>query len=540
LAAAFPKVGIAGFAWAAPGIILGAAVGTDGRQAFRLGYLGGLTYFLVALYWLLNIPVFKLLPLSAWLALSAFLSVYTGGWVWLCWRVCPGGGAAEGWEARSERLLGASWGQRAVWTLSCAALWVAWEMIQARLFTGFPWNALGASQYRMLPLIQVASWTGVYGVSFLAVWFSVAGLAAVVYVMRRSHQTRRWFGELLLPLLTVIAVLYGGLRQVLQPPASENGPSLKLALVQPSIPQRWIWTPEDKARRFEQLLELSERALTNRPQVLVWPEAATPGFIRWETNLYQTISNFVQRHQVWLVLGGDDLSPRQDDPGAIDVYNSSFLLNPRGEIQASYRKRRLVIFGEYLPLHRWFPFLERWTGMGSFTEGREPVPFRIPEWNVKTSVLICFEDNFPHHTREYVDPDTDFLLNLTNNGWFGESAAQWQHAASAIFRAVENRVPLVRCANNGLTCQVGADGRLAQVYFPGTTDIYGVGVKVVEVPLLAGHLRAPTFYRRFGDVFGWGCVGWGALVAGENLWRTARQRRQRTSGDVAPTRRDSP
>src|SRR6185436_8031845 len=114
-------------------------------------------------------------------------------------------------------------------------------------------------------------------------------------------------------------------------------------------------------------------------------------------------------------------------------------------------------------------------------------------------------------TREYVQEDTDFLLNLTNNGWFGESAAQWQHAASAIFRAVENRVPLVRCANNGLTCAVDAQGRLSHEFFPNSTDIYGVGVKIVEVPLLKGEKRAPTFYRRFGDVFGWGCVLWSAM-----------------------------
>jgi apolipoprotein N-acyltransferase len=108
------------------------------------------------------------------------------------------------------------------------------------------------------------------------------------------------------------------------------------------------------------------------------------------------------------------------------------------------------------------------------------------------------------------------LLNLTNNGWFGESAAQWQHAANAVFRAVENGLPLVRCANNGLTCWVDPQGRLHEVFFPGTRDIYGVGTKVVRVPLLAGRERASTFYWRHGDWFGWGCVwlsfGGGALT----------------------------
>ena len=124
---------------------------------------------------------------------------------------------------------------------------------------------------------------------------------------------------------------------------------------------------------------------------------------------------------------------------------------------ARYIKRKLVIFGEYVPLADWLPFLKYLTPIqGGFTPGRRPVSFPLPGLRAKTSVLICFEDIFPHLVREHVDDDTDFLVNLTNNGWFGESAAQWQHAANAVFRAVENGLPLVRCANNGLTCWVDA------------------------------------------------------------------------------------
>jgi apolipoprotein N-acyltransferase len=142
------------------------------------------------------------------------------------------------------------------------------------------------------------------------------------------------------------------------------------------------------------------------------------------------------------------------------------------------------------------------------------VSFRLGERGAKTSVLICFEDTFPHFVREYVEDDTDFLLNLTNNGWFGESAAQWQHAANAVFRAVENGLPLVRCANNGLTCVVDGQGRMQEVFFPGTRDIYGPGFKVAQVPLRTGAARRTTMYRRYGDWFGWSCVALGALATG--------------------------
>src|SRR5213075_2073295 len=146
-----------------------------------------------------------------------------------------------------------------------------------------------------------------------------------------------------------------------------------------------------------------------------------------------------------------------------------------------------------------------------FAPGDGPIPFQLTNLNVKISVLICSEDVFPHLVRDYVEPDTDFLVNLTNNGWFGESAAQWQHAASAVFRAVENNIPLVRCANNGLTCWVDRRGRMHDVYFPGTKDIYKAGYKIVDIPVGGEGTYVPTFYRRYGDAFGWFCVVAAAL-----------------------------
>jgi apolipoprotein N-acyltransferase len=161
-----------------------------------------------------------------------------------------------------------------------------------------------------------------------------------------------------------------------------------------------------------------------------------------------------------------------------------------------------------MPGARWLPFLARLrqTGAGSIS-GKGPVPFRIDSPRAQLSTLICFEDMFPHLAREYVDEDTDFLLNLTNDGWFGESAAQWQHAAGALFRAVENGRPLVRCANNGLTCWIDARGRMHEVYFRGSSDIYKAGYKIARVPLRpSGKEWKRTIYNRFGDWFGWGCV----------------------------------
>ncbi len=204
----------------------------------------------------------------------------------------------------------------------------------------------------------------------------------------------------------------------------------------------------------------------------------------------------------------------------MDYFNSSFLISPEGRLVGTYRKQNLVILGEYVP--RWLPFLKYFTPIeGGFTPGNTAVTFELTNLEVKTSVLICFEDVFPHVARQAAREDTDFLVNLTNNGWFGEGAAQWQHAASALFRAIENDLPLLRCSNNGLTCWVDARGRVRQLFQDNEGSVYGAGVMTADIPLLAlGGKRRPTFYHRHGDGFGWGCVGVAALTL---AWRLARR-----------------
>ena len=156
-----------------------------------------------------------------------------------------------------------------------------------------------------------------------------------------------------------------------------------------------------------------------------------------------------------------------------------------------------------MPAARWLPFLKRMreTGAG-FAEGVREIPFHLQSPRANISTLICYEDLFPHLARESVDKDTDILLNLTNDGWFGESAAQWQHAISALFRAVENGIPLVRCTNNGLTCWIDPQGRIHDVYFRGSTNIYQPGFKIAEIPLHSQKRWGRTIYNRCGDFFG--------------------------------------
>ncbi|HWP84022.1 MAG TPA: apolipoprotein N-acyltransferase [Terriglobia bacterium] len=525
-ALAYPTFNVAGLAWLAPALMLGAAFGASPGTAFRLGYVTGLTQSLVTLHWLLFIPV-KFAPVLGWLALSAYCALYPAAWLWFCRRICPGVPPREfrsggDLERAIESFMAAGWWRRSGWALACAVAWVAGEMVLARLFTGFPWAPLGVTQHRMLPVIQFASVTGVYGVSFMMVWLSAALFCAGVSVLPRSPARRPLMLEVFVPMLALLGLVTSGLRPLLRP--ALPGETVKLALIQPSIPQTMIWDPAESTRRFQALLQLSEHAATNRPDVLIWPEAAVPSLLRWDTNIYQPVIELARRRRVWLIMGADDAERSVQEPSRIDYFNSSFLVTPRGEVAATYRKRRLVIFGEYVPLRRWLPFLKYLTPIeGGFTPGTGVVPFALPELGLNVSVLICFEDVFPHLVRHYVNPDTDFLLNLTNNGWFGESAAHWQHAAAAVFRAVENGVPLVRCANNGISCWIDAQGRMNDVFFPGSANVYQPGIKVVTVPTRSDGLRGKTLYRRYGDWFGWMCVVLTAALAGGRVLHRERR-----------------
>ena len=526
LAASFPKMNVAGFAWAAPALILLAAFGKSAKQVFLIGYVAGVTHYFVSLYWLLLIPVpwtWKWAPMLGWLALAAFLALGIATWTWLGWKLYPGAvasggpGQDDGLTAPADRFLAVSWTNRTVWCLGCAALWVSIEMIVARVFGGFPWNLLGASQYRMTPLIQIASFTAVYGVSFLLVWSSLALLSAGIAIVRKPAMRSAWIGEIILP-MAVVGFTYGaGYHRTMKPDAGH--PELTVALIQPSIPQTLIWDEAGDEQRFQELLRLSEEAAAGHPNLVVWPEAAVPKMVRYYEDISNSIAQFALNHHIWMIIGSDDAEPRPHAAAANenDYFNSSFLVSPQGQLVQRYVKQKLVMFGEYVP--RWLPFSKYLTPIeGGFTPGNGPVPFHLQNLKVNVSVLICFEDVFPQLARKYVFDDTDFLVNLTNDGWFDEGPAQWQHAASAVFRAVENAVPLVHCSNNGLTCWVDSRGVMRDIFVSQKSGIYGRGYLTVRIPtLFPGENRAPTFYREHGDWFGWGCVLFTILRIG-NAW----------------------
>jgi apolipoprotein N-acyltransferase len=533
LSAAFPKIGVAGFAWIVPGLLLAIAQGKSRGDAFRIGYVAGLAYFLSSLYWLLLIPAKWWFLFLGWGSLAVFLALYPAVWVWLM-----AGRIGEG-----------DWARRTRWSLAGAAAWVALEMVRARLFGGFPWDLLGVSQYQMVPLIQIASVTGVYGVSFLVAWFSLSLFSAARAIFGNPNRRFVWQAEMILPLLAVMGLFIFGYVRVGQ--GNSPGTTLRVLLVQPGIPQTLIWNPGADEERFRQLLQMTQTALaenknqepaaqviqivdpakpdgepggnretrsSRKTDLLIWPESAVPKMLRYDEATYRAVTELAQSNQVWLITSSDDAEPARNgstNPDDADYFNSAFLITPAARLADVYHKRKLVIFGEYIPLVHWLPFIKYLTPIpGSFTPGDQPVTFGLGDLHVNAAPLICFEDAFPGTARASAKDDVDFLVNLTNDGWFGDSAAQWQHMATAAFRAVENHLPLIRCANNGVTCWIDASGRVRDIFRDRSGSVYGVGTMTVDIPVTqSGAGRSPTFYHRHGDWFGWVCVVVAALVS---------------------------
>jgi apolipoprotein N-acyltransferase len=244
--------------------------------------------------------------------------------------------------------------------------------------------------------------------------------------------------------------------------------------------------------------ELTVAAAAAHPDLVVWPETATPFFFQQPGPLRQGVLDLAEEQHVYLLFGSP--AARQAPDGTVEEMNRAYLVSPQGRELAVYDKMQLVPFGEYVPFRRALFFVDKIVqAIGTIVPGLTPTVFRLPaaRSDVRFGVLICYEDVFPALTRRFVDGGGQFLVNITNDAWYGWTAAPHQHLAQATFRAVENRVPLVRAANTGISAVIAADGRVRW-----RSPLFETDWHVEEI---AWHdLR--TFYARFGDVFAWACA----------------------------------
>jgi apolipoprotein N-acyltransferase len=495
----FPWYDIAWLAWVAFVPLLVATRAVRPRTAFLWGWLSGCIGYLGILRWIPHTMInYGGVPIPASYGILVLLVAYVGAYV---------GIFAAGWSWGVQR-----WPRGVL--LLVPALWVALEWVRAQALSGFPWASLGYSQYLQRSFIQIAEFTSVYGVSFCL----MLGNLVVVQLLQGIKQ-RLWYRiglPCLLAILGIIAVWGWGWWYLQQSVMAEGNSAagVEVALIQGNIDQSQKWDADAQEAIVSIYHRLTREAAADPlVDLIVWPEAATPFFF--------TSDRYFQARQLRLVqevgrplLFGSPTHVRAD--GENHMYNSAFLVGRDSTVQGRYDKIHLVPFGEYIPLRHLLFFLDKLVyGIGDFRHGTDYTVMAIPQG--RFGVLICFEIIFPDLVRHFVDRGAQFLVNLTNDAWFGDSPASYQHLSMVVFRAIENRVPIVRAANTGISAAIDPTGRLLQ-----QTGLYTrTWIKERIMPAIG---PAP-FYTRFGDIFAYGCI----LLTVLALVGEASQRGQRRS-----------
>jgi apolipoprotein N-acyltransferase len=478
LAASFPPIDLTFLAWIALVPLVLSLRGLSEKEAFQAGMIAGIVFFVGTVYWVTNsVHDYGHVPLMPAVLITLLLCAYCALYPAL---FCAA--AAHLKQDRSVLVL-----------IALPAIWTMLELARTRLFGGFPWALLGYSQYRSPAVIQIADLTGVYGISFLIVLVN-GGIAQLI------GDRRRW-----LPLasasVAVVAVLaYGTFRLH----APEGPGSITLSLIQGNIEQGRKWNPTYRSAVIATYDRLTRTAWEKRPDLVIWPETATPFYFEGKDAPYpaltQDLRMFVRSSGTPLLFG----SPTYEIKDRRHLlWNSAFLLDRDGMTKAVYRKIHLVPFGEYVPLKSsLFFFLNKLVqGAGDFQAGRSytvmPVGSAMKREDVAVSTVICYEIIFPDLVRRFVDRGATVMTTITNDAWFGRTSAPFQHFSMAVLRAVENRVPVARAANTGVSGFIDAKGRILE-----SSDIFTEAV--LTRTLVPGSTR--TFYTRYGDVFAWLCV----------------------------------
>jgi apolipoprotein N-acyltransferase len=474
-AVAFPPWDVGSIAFVGMVPLFLALEETTSWQAAWLGYASGLSFYLTTVWWVINTMTtygHMPLPLSllALLLLSGVLAGYSA--------------AFAGLLVAGRRWLRYPWG---IEPLVAAGLWTALEFLRTYLFSGFPWLLFGYSQYRQPTVRLLAAATGVYGISALLLLVNGTFAALLTLCLGTRGQAARW-RAMPLPLgLAALAVLTTVVYARLLWNDPTGGAAIRVGLLQGNIDQSLKWDRNYQTATLDIYTHLVEQVAAGRPGLIVWPETAVPFLLRRESDLSNRVFRLAEKTGILLLVGSPDVG----DDGRI--YNTAFLVGRNGQIQGRYDKRHLVPFGEYVPLHQIFFFLDKLVvGIGDFGRGHRATVFSLD--GVRFSVMICYEVIFPAEVREFVRSGAEFLVNITNDAWFGRSAAPYQHLAMAAMRAVESGTYLVRAANTGVSAVIAPTGEIRA-----QTQLF------TEATLLGTihPRRSETPYTRYGDVLAW-------------------------------------
>ncbi|UCH08624.1 MAG: apolipoprotein N-acyltransferase [Deltaproteobacteria bacterium] len=438
-------------------------------DSFKLGGIAGLSHYLTLIYWIIVVlsyygglnPVFAL---SALLLLSLYLALYIA-----CFGLI--------WNTLQKDQLA---------PVLAAASWVGLEYARTFVMSGFPWCLLGYSQYLRLPLIQISDIAGVYGISFLIVMVNVAIFKLISFVRPDSIKAKVTETGVVI-LIMAFTLVYGynclGRKAATAPDTNV----LRIAVVQGNIDQSLKWNPELQEKTLLLYGKLTEESVDFKPKLIIWPETALPFFFQDNTALSREVFRIAAKMHSNILFGSPAYT--RNSKGT-HYYNRAYFIS-EGTIYDYYDKVHLVPFGEYVPLKRFLPFVNRLVpAAGDFSSGGEVKP--ISAAGLRIGPIICFEAIFPDISRKHSKQGAQLLVNLTNDAWFGRTSAPYQHISMAVFRCVETALPMARAANTGISAIILPTGKI----------IARGGLFTKEVlceELTLDH--AKTFYSQFGDIF---------------------------------------
>jgi len=488
LALSFPRYGHPAVAFVALVPLLVATSGWSGRglsvpgvsmrRGFTLGLLAGFIHFAGTVYWTgATVSTFGGLPVAVAVVVAGLLALYLATYI--------------GIVSAIVGLLVRRFGIRGLWLAPAA--WVTLEYVRGTIVLGgFPWVPLGNTMVTFLPIAQLASVFGVFGLSVFVALVNT-GFAIVALTAGRS---RTMAAASTLALVAGVSI-WGGMR--LSSNELTQGTPIKVGLIQGNIAQTDKWDPARAGMILDRYLRLTEQASDNGAQFLIWPESATPFYFE-DDPAGEIVRRMVREIGQPLLLGSDEFE-RGDTSR---TFNSAFMLDTGGATAAVYRKIQLVPFGEYVPMQRLLffvgPLVE---AVSAFSRGTRVT--MLPVEGHMISTAICYEVTFPWLAREAVRQGSEMLTTVTNDAWYGESSAAYQHFEMAIMRAIEQGRYLVRAANTGVSGIVDPYGRVLI-----RTNLFETVAVVGE----ARFVQARTVYARIGDVAVWVSAAVLALALG--------------------------
>jgi apolipoprotein N-acyltransferase len=484
----FPNFDLEFLAWFALVPLFYSIEGKGLYHSFKLGFLTGIISFLGILYWIIvaihtygNIP---LIPSALiLLLLVGYLSLFIGAFTFFTRLV----------QMRSGL-------QTFIFT---PLLWVALEYLRSFLLTGFPWANLGYSQYLNLPFIQMADITGAYALSFVILLVNATLFRVLHQWPKKTFPVKEAVSTILVLLGFLI---YGYMKMRVVDRQMIQNPPLKIGLVQGNIDQSIKWDKSFQTETLKIYEKLSLRVAEEKPDLIIWPETATPFFFQDAKEYQPFVLDIPKKTGAFLLFGTPSYKIQKRK---VNHYNSAYLVSPSGELVGKYDKIHLVPFGEYVPLQDLLFFIgSLGEGIGDFKSGKEIFNFSLPQGQF--GVLICFEIIFPDLSRRFVKKGANFLVTITNDAWFGRTSAPYQHFSMATFRAVENRVFIARAANTGITGFIDPRGKILKQG----------GIFTEEA--MTGTIRLSnqkTFYTLYGDIFAGICSVLSILLLANALIR---------------------